>query len=137
MCIILIWTCLRTQTDVGLGVIRSLIMGKKKLTIDAMQETGAARGGKCLSDAYVNSRSKLLWDSNLPQKPSAELLQRVSPIARNGGSWSDSNLNTLRQVAKFSKRDSFCRGWPSQVLASSNRSPRSGALPGNKRSIFS
>jgi len=33
----------------------------KKLTIQAMQELAESRGGKCLSDVYVNANSKLTW----------------------------------------------------------------------------
>lgn len=35
--------------------------GKKRGTIDAMQEIAAFRGGKCLSNAYVNALTKLTW----------------------------------------------------------------------------
>ena len=35
--------------------------GKAKKTIEEMQETAAARGGKCLSDGYVNGSTHLLW----------------------------------------------------------------------------
>src|SRR4030042_5652277 len=35
--------------------------GMRRLTIDQMHHLAAARGGKCLSDIYVNSESKLLW----------------------------------------------------------------------------
>ncbi len=34
----------------------------KKLTIEKMQEIAGGRGGKCLSDTYVNPRTKLLWE---------------------------------------------------------------------------
>ena len=33
----------------------------RKNTIQEMQETAAARGGRCLSNIYVNSQSKLTW----------------------------------------------------------------------------
>jgi len=35
--------------------------GREKLTIEQMQEAAQARGGKCLSDIYVNARKKLEW----------------------------------------------------------------------------
>jgi hypothetical protein len=35
--------------------------GKAKKTIEEMQDTAAARGGKCLSDGYVNGSTHLLW----------------------------------------------------------------------------
>ncbi len=34
----------------------------KKLTIQAMRQLAKSRGGKCLSDVYANSWSKLLWE---------------------------------------------------------------------------
>ncbi len=34
---------------------------KRKLTIEEMKEIAKKRGGKCLSDYYVNSYSKLIW----------------------------------------------------------------------------
>jgi hypothetical protein len=48
------------QAEVGLGIIRSLTM-PKKLTLQAMQQLAESHGGRCLSDTYVNSWSKLLW----------------------------------------------------------------------------
>ncbi len=33
----------------------------KKLTIEEMQKIVEEHGGKCLSDIYVNNRTKLLW----------------------------------------------------------------------------
>ena len=37
-------------------------LGTKRLTIEGMQEIGAERGGKCLSDTYVNSTTELRWE---------------------------------------------------------------------------
>lgn len=34
----------------------------KKLTIEQMQEIAIERGGKCLSEMYINSHTKLLWE---------------------------------------------------------------------------
>lgn len=36
--------------------------GKKKLTIEKMQEIAKDRGGKCLSIQYVNNKTKLHWE---------------------------------------------------------------------------
>jgi hypothetical protein len=36
--------------------------GKMKLTIEEMQQLAKKRGGKCLSDTYVNVHTKLLWE---------------------------------------------------------------------------
>ncbi|MFQ5714960.1 MAG: hypothetical protein ACE5GU_13090 [Candidatus Scalinduaceae bacterium] len=35
---------------------------KRKGTIEEMQEIAEKRGGKCLSDTYVNSSTNLLWE---------------------------------------------------------------------------
>jgi predicted lactoylglutathione lyase len=34
----------------------------KKLTIEEMHEIAEERGGKCLSDTYVNNSTKLIWE---------------------------------------------------------------------------
>ncbi len=34
----------------------------KKLTLEEMQQIAVERGGKCLSDSYVNGKTKLLWE---------------------------------------------------------------------------
>lgn len=33
-----------------------------RLTLEEMRKLAAARGGKCLSDKYINAHSKLLWE---------------------------------------------------------------------------
>ena len=33
-----------------------------KLTIEEMQKIAKSRGGKCLSDVYINANTKLLWE---------------------------------------------------------------------------
>jgi len=35
--------------------------GTAKLTIEQMQEIAKIRGGKCLSEKYINGKTKLLW----------------------------------------------------------------------------
>jgi len=37
-------------------------MGRKKLTIDEMQEIAQERGGRCLSSEYIDARTNLLWE---------------------------------------------------------------------------
>ncbi len=34
----------------------------KKLTIEEMRSIAEERGGKCLSDTYVNAHTSLLWE---------------------------------------------------------------------------
>lgn len=36
--------------------------GSKKLTIEKMQQIAESRGGKCLSDKYINNSTKLIWE---------------------------------------------------------------------------
>ena len=36
--------------------------GKLLLSIDEMRDIALERGGKCLSDKYINSRKKLIWE---------------------------------------------------------------------------
>lgn len=42
----------------------SICSGKKKLTIEFAQKEAEKRGGKCLSDIYLNNKSKLKWQCN-------------------------------------------------------------------------
>jgi hypothetical protein len=37
------------------------VASKKRATIDDMKNIAHERGGKCLSDTYINSRNKLHW----------------------------------------------------------------------------
>ncbi|NOZ48109.1 MAG: hypothetical protein GXO79_15230 [Chlorobi bacterium] len=39
--------------------------GNKKLTIEEMVELANKKGGKCLSQKYINSKSKLLWECKI------------------------------------------------------------------------
>ncbi len=39
-----------------------LCAGNQKLTIKQIYSLAAERGGKCLSDIYINSKHKLLWE---------------------------------------------------------------------------
>ncbi len=63
----LTWQCAKghqwmaTPDSVQRGTWCPDCAGMRKLTIDQMHHLAATRGGKCLSDIYVNSESKLLW----------------------------------------------------------------------------
>jgi hypothetical protein len=52
----------------------------KRLTIEQMQEIATSRGGKCLSDTYIDAHTKLIW------KCSKEhiWLSRATDIFNNG-----------------------------------------------------
>ena len=34
----------------------------KRLTINDMRRVAAAKGGRCLSETYINNKTKLLWE---------------------------------------------------------------------------
>ncbi len=42
--------------------------GKKKLTLQDMQLLSRERGGKCLSQEYINNQTKLLWECGVGHK---------------------------------------------------------------------
>ena len=52
--------------------------GNIRLTIEKMQQLAAERGGKCISGAYVDNRTKLLWECSEGHhwKANAELIRR-------------------------------------------------------------
>ena len=62
------WMCSRghiwesTPSDIRVGYGCKKCAGKEKLTIEKMKEIAWGRGGDCLSDAYVNSHTKLRWE---------------------------------------------------------------------------
>ncbi len=60
-----LWECKdRHQWEATGG---NIVMGRwcpacRKLTIEEMQELAEKKGGKCLSDTYINKRTPLLWE---------------------------------------------------------------------------
>lgn len=56
--------------------------GKEKLTIEYMREIAKKRGGKCLSENYINNRTKLKWECKYGHKWEA-----VPDTIKNRGSW--------------------------------------------------
>ena len=50
-----------TPNNVKQGSWCPFCAGKKKLTIEEMQELAESRGGKCLSKKYINAHTKLKW----------------------------------------------------------------------------
>lgn len=64
----LLWECSKgdrweaTPNNVLRGTWCGQCSGKTKLTIEQMQELARKRGGKCLSNKYLNKDSKLLWE---------------------------------------------------------------------------
>ena len=63
-----LWECAKghqweaTADNVKRGHWCPFCAGKARLTIEEMREIAAERGGKCLSDRYINGRTKLLWE---------------------------------------------------------------------------
>ena len=64
----LLWRCAKghqwmaTPADVGRGTWCTQCSGHVKLTIQEMHTMAESRGGKCLSDVYVNNQTPLLWE---------------------------------------------------------------------------
>ena len=64
----LLWECAKghrwkaTPNNVQRGSWCVVCAGKTRLTIREMHRLAEARGGKCLSDSYVNNRTPLLWE---------------------------------------------------------------------------
>lgn len=52
-----------------------------RLTLEEMRKLAAARGGKCLSDKYINAHSKLLWECAQGHRWEAE------PCSIQAGKW--------------------------------------------------
>ena len=64
----LLWQCAKGHqwkaipSSIKRGQWCSKCAGIAKLTIEEMQRIAEERGGKCLSDSYINSKTKLLWE---------------------------------------------------------------------------
>ncbi|MFQ5687484.1 MAG: hypothetical protein ACE5GV_12585 [Candidatus Scalindua sp.] len=64
----LLWECVEghpweaTPDNIKAGTWCPRCAGKAKCTIEEMHKIACERDGKCLSDTYVNDRTKLLWE---------------------------------------------------------------------------
>jgi hypothetical protein len=64
----LLWECAEghqwgaTPTNIKTGTWCPECAGKAKLTIEKLRKNAESRGGKCLSDTYVDNKTKLLWE---------------------------------------------------------------------------
>jgi hypothetical protein len=64
----LLWECAKghqwsaTSNNIKRGEWCAYCYGNINLTIEQMRQLAQERGGKCLSDAYVNADTKLLWE---------------------------------------------------------------------------
>ena len=64
----LLWQCeFGHQWETTYGSVKSgnwcsVCSGNKKLTIEDMREIAQKFGGKCLSENYINNRTKLIWE---------------------------------------------------------------------------
>jgi len=66
--------------------------GKKKLTIKEMQEIAESRGGKCLSEKYVNWKTKLLWECK------CEYQWEAIPNNIKRGTWCPKCVNKTHKI---------------------------------------
>jgi hypothetical protein len=76
--------------------------GKKKWTIKQMQELAEKRGGKCLSEVYINNHTRLLWECGNGHK------WQTPPINVIQGRWCPScasrkRAKTIEQMRAFAK----------------------------------
>ncbi len=69
----------------------------KKLTIEEMRRIALERGGKCLSDTYVNSYTKLLWEC----KEGHQWKSKPADVKR--GSWCSYCARMARKGGKSNK----------------------------------
>jgi len=64
----LLWQCAKGHQweaipdSVNRGAWCALCAGNAKLTIEDMHDAAKERGGKCLSDKYINNKTGLLWE---------------------------------------------------------------------------
>ena len=64
----LLWECAQkhqwttTPKSIQRGYWCPYCAGTAKGTLEEMQQIAEERGGKCLADAYINSKTKLLWE---------------------------------------------------------------------------
>ena len=85
--------------------------GNTKGTLEEMHQIAEERGGKCLSDTYLNSRTKLLWEC-------AEGHQwETAPDSIKGGTWcpkcagkAKGTIEEMQQIALFIQKEAlpFC-----------------------------
>ena len=67
---------------------------QNKGTIEEMQKIAEERGGKCLSDTYVNSRTNLLWECSEGHQWEA------TPYNIKKGSWCRKCVHIARKAKK-------------------------------------
>ncbi|WP_282161980.1 hypothetical protein [Ulvibacterium marinum] len=81
--------------------------GIEKLTIDEMRDIAKSRGGKCLSDEYVNARTKLIWQC------SEGHIWKAIPSSIKQGHWcgtcTGNNKKSLSEIKKLAlKKGGYC-----------------------------
>lgn len=83
----LVWQCEKGHTWkttsylIKKGTWCTVCWGKKKGTIEKMQEMAKAKGGKCLSKEYINNRTHLLWQCAKGHS------WKTTPSVIHDGSW--------------------------------------------------
>jgi hypothetical protein len=96
----LTWECAKGHqweakpNDVKGGTWCQKCAGKAKGTIEEMRSIAEERGGKCLSESYVNSKTKLLWECGKGHK------WDVTPDSIKSGRWCRKCANRARKMKK-------------------------------------
>lgn len=77
--------------------------GKARLTIEHMHELAHSRGGKCLSDNYVNSKTKLIWQCAL-----GHIWKAIPLSIKNHGTWCNecngNNIYTIKDMQQLARK---------------------------------
>lgn len=82
-------------SNVKSGTWCPMCAGNVKGTIEEMQEIAEERGGKCLSNTYIDSQTKLLWECSEGHKWEAK-----SNDVKNDGTWCYKCYNKLRGASQ-------------------------------------
>jgi hypothetical protein len=106
----LLWECAEghqwegTPTNIRSGTWCPVCVGKAKLTIGDLQSIAQTQGGRCLSDAYVDNRTKLVWECSKGH--------RWESAASNirSGTWCPICAGTVRLTIEEMRRIAETRG---------------------------
>jgi hypothetical protein len=92
----LLWKCTKghewvaTPASVSMGSWCPICAGNAKPNIEDMQKVADERGGKCLSETYINSQTKLQWECS-----EGHLWDSTPNKVKNGG-WCPTCYNKTR-----------------------------------------
>ena len=77
----------------------------KKLTLEEMQNLAEERGGKCLSDTYVNKRTNLTW-----QCDQGHIWEAFPGAVKNNGTWClDCKINDQKLTIEYARELAISR----------------------------